>query len=74
MFYFAIDEAGTQIAGGWMAQIHDLEQKLLSHLADKQMMNGKIIRHSKPSADDVVTIANYQLTIDDDVLSLEKTA
>lgn len=68
MIYHAIDENGSFVAGGWNAPLHELESKLMSHLADKQLLTGKILAGQRP--DNLMTIAEYRLTIDDDVLSL----
>lgn len=73
MYYEAIDENNKVITSGWQAEIHELEQKILDHLAENQMMTAYIVRSKRLDDDDREKIASYTLSIDYDSLYLERS-
>lgn len=73
MYYQAIDENGQTIASGWQQEIHDIEQKILSHLADKQLTTATLMRSKRPNDESKEFVATYALAIDDDNLYLERS-
>lgn len=73
MYYEAIDENGKVITSGWQVEMHELEQKILDHLAENQLMTAYIVRSKRLDDDDKEKIASYTLSIDYDSLYLERS-